>query len=160
MKSKRTIETEVAAALNQDPFEVKIGNRIVMFNRLSLSDREKISAYSSVLPKFDDPEGRKDILYDAIEAGRYSKILARIISIASKPKSDWRFFNNLHIRYQKRKVYKAMMSEPMSTYDLYDIYKKIAMQIGPAFFLDIFISLKGANHLKPTKETDQTAPGH
>lgn len=146
-----TIENQVSNVIQQTPFEVKIGSKKFLFNRLSLSDRISISAFASELPVIENIEG-ENILYEAIEAGKYSKILAKIIAIASKPKSDWKIFRKWHIWYQKRRIYKALMEEPMAMSELYDIYKKIAMQISPAFFLDIIISLNGQNYLKPTKE--------
>lgn len=159
LKEHHSIETEVTEALNQSSFDVKIGNKTYAFNKLSLSDREKISMYSSILPELDKLDEIDDALYKAIDAGRYSKVLARIITIASKPKSNWKIFRNLHINIQKRKIYKALMNEPMEIMELYAIYRKIARQIAPAFFLDIIISLRGSNHLKPTKGTGQTVHG-
>lgn len=159
MDTNNNIEFEAARALNQEPFEVLIGDKLVLFQKLSLSDREKISAYSSLLPEIDDVENRPDILYDAIECGKYAKLLARIISIAANPKSNWFLFKNIHIEYQKKRIYKLLLKEQMTIHELYALYVKIAEQIGPAFFLDIIISLRGTNRLKSTKETKPTAHG-
>lgn len=155
MDKKNNIELEVAKALAQEPFIITIGEKELLFNKLSLAEREKISAHASLLPLIDidlsDENTKK--LSDAILAMKYSRTLAEIITIAAKVKSDWRYFKKLNIWFKKRNIFKAIYNEPMTIFELYDIYKRIAVQIGPAFFLDIIISLKGQNHLKPTKET-------
>ncbi len=158
--STQSVEQQVAKALLQQSFEIEIDGKKYLFNKLSARDRIEISRYSSQLPDIEEEElNSMDKLGLAVEYGEYSGILMKIFAIASNQKTSWPIFRKQRIAWKRRKVYNSLMDSRMNFIELYTIYKKIAEQIAPAFFLNIISSLKGTNHLKPTRETDQTAPG-
>lgn len=158
--SAQSVEQQVADALLQQSFEIEIDGKKYLFNKLSARDRIEISRYSSLLPDIDEDElNSTDKLGAAIEYGKYCDILMKIFAIASNQKTSWPVLRKQRIAWKRKKVYDALMDSRMNFIELYTLYKKIAEQIAPAFFLSIISSLKGTNHLKPTRETAQTAPG-
>lgn len=153
------IEMKIAEVLQQKPYEVKIGDKTYVFNRLSLKNRENISVFAAMLPDMNiDIDELDNQLPLAVEYGKYSAVLAKIIVEAANLSTRWFIFKKLRLWWKKRQLFRAIVNEPLSFYELYSVYQHISQQIAPSFFLSIFISLKEMNHLKPTKETDRTAP--
>jgi len=154
------VELETYNALAEKPYEVVLGGKKILFYPLSLEDRDEMSVYASFLPTVDDE--KEDMLAEAIACGKYSKEIANFIAAASRQRSilptialrEW------HRRKKKERVFKLSLKEASSG-EIYNAIKNICEHIHPAFFLDIIITLKGTNMLKPTKtqETNQTAPG-
>lgn len=159
--SQQSIEQQVADALLQQSFEVEIDGKKYLFHKLSARNRIEISRYSAQLPDIDEEElNGMDKLSLAVKYGEYADILMKIFAIASNPKTSWPILRKQRIAWKQKKIYNALMNSQMNFFELYTLYKKIAEQIAPAFFLNIISSLKGTNHLKPTRETDPTVPGH
>jgi hypothetical protein len=149
-----TVEEKTALALSGASCELTLGGRSYTFRPLSLCDREQISVLASVLStsvREDMTDG--ELLKEAVACGRYGKVIALIISAGA------------HVRgfaplaaFRRWRLYRAAYRSA-STPEIMACVKHILEGIEPAFFLGIIISLSRQNMLKPTKETEATAPG-
>jgi hypothetical protein len=146
------VEKKTASILAQKAYEVILGGRKFGFKPLSLSDREEMSAIASTVKEaFGSEIGDGDAMAEAIRCGKYAGQIAAFIATGAHVRGFMAFI-------RRRMIYRAAYRSA-STEELILCMHSILDHIEPAFFLSIIISLNRQNTLKPTKETEATAPG-
>jgi len=169
-----SVEKKVFDALAQASYTVRLGGKEFEFRPMSLSDRQEISVISGTMGT-DETMGtddERDILKDAIEAGKYSRQIAEIISVGAHIRKfrvscfkfqvlGFRIRIPVGIAFEKARRRKLLhyAYEHANIDEIYEAVKHIFINSHPAFFLNIITSLCPKNILTPTKETVATAPG-
>lgn len=162
-----TDEQKVLKVLEQQPFSVFIGGQEVRLKPLVLSRFDQMGALSSVLPLIDVSEEELQIA-DIIPQNNEGKTLAEIIFISAKPmiksdikrkwyqtKSMFQSEVNKDLERKERAVFDLIYHE-MGFLEMRLVIKEILDRSHIFFYKDCIDSLKGANRLKRTKETDRT----
>jgi hypothetical protein len=156
-----TQEQDTYNVLSQQSFSIVLGGREIKLRPATLNDIQKMSAEASVIPSSEQSEeGGQQEIAQFVENGKYAKNIARIISFAAHPKSalPTRFLRNLHIGWQRRRIFRLAYSEADNV-EIFLALQLVLKAAHPFFLQNIIISLKGMNSLKPTRETAQTALG-